>query len=158
MEQVKTADKQIDEFLPEIYKKLEWLSREELIKHFVSVEFNRFLEYYKNAPDLNVSSEKGSDIRKKKQGSKSDYTNIYINIGNKKGMDPARLIALINEAMRKRDIPIGKIDVQRNFSFFEIDQAWDQKLLQAFEGAVYEDQPVVVEIKNQKMRPSSKPN
>ncbi len=72
-------------------------------------------------------------------------------------MDPARLIALINEAMRKRDIPIGKIDVQRNFSFFEIDRAWDQKLLQAFDGAVYEDQPVVVEIKNQKMQPSSRP-
>src|SRR6056297_1098430 len=58
MEQVKTADKQIDEFLPEIYKKLEWLSKEELIKKFVSVEFNRFLEYYKNAPDLNVQADR----------------------------------------------------------------------------------------------------
>lgn len=158
VEKVKVDESKIESFMPDIYKKLEWLDREELIKHFVSVEFNRFLEYYKNAPDLNVSSEKGSDIRKKKQGSKSDYTNIYINIGNKKGMDPARLIALINEAMRKRDIPIGKIDVQRNFSFFEIDSAWDQKLLQAFDGAIYEDQPVIVEIKNQKMKPSSKPN
>ncbi len=158
VEKVQVDESKIESFMPDIYKKLEWLDREELIKHFVSVEFNRFLEYYKNAPDLNVSSEKGSDTRKKKQGLKSDYTNIYINIGNKKGMDPARLIALINEAMRKRDIPIGKIDVQRNFSFFEIDSAWDQKLLQAFDGAVYEDQPLVVEIKNQKMRPSSKPN
>ncbi|MDZ7739317.1 MAG: DEAD/DEAH box helicase [Bacteroidales bacterium] len=158
VEKVQVDESKIESFMPDIYKKLEWLDREELIKHFVSVEFNRFLEYYKNAPDLNVSSERGGDIRQKKQGSKSDYTNIYINIGNKKGMDPARLIALINEAMRKRDIPIGKIDVQRNFSFFEIDRAWDSKLLQAFEGAVYEDQPVVVEIKNQKMKPSSKPN
>ncbi|MFO7755492.1 MAG: DEAD/DEAH box helicase [Bacteroidales bacterium] len=158
VEKVQVDESKIESFMPDIYKKLEWLDREELIKHFVSVEFNRFLEYYKNAPDLNVSSEKGSDIRKKKQGSKSEFTNIYINIGNKKGMDPARLIALINEAMRKRDIPIGKIDVQRNFSFFEIDRAWDQKLLQAFDGAIYEDQPVVVEIKNQKMKPSSKPN
>lgn len=158
VEKVQVDESKIESFMPDIYKKLEWLDREELIKHFVSVEFNRFLEYYKNAPDLNVSSEKGSDTRNKKQGSKSDYTNIYINIGNKKGMDPARLIALINEAMRKRDIPIGKIDVQRNFSFFEIDRAWDRKLLQAFEGAIYEDQPVIVEIKNQKMKPSSKPN
>ncbi len=158
VEKVQVDESKIESFMPDIYKKLEWLDREELIKHFVSVEFNRFLEYYKNAPDLNVSSEKGSDIRKKKQGSKSEFTNIYINIGNKKGMDPARLIALINEAMRKRDIPIGKIDVQRNFSFFEIDRAWDQKLLQAFDGAIYEDQPVVVEIKNQKMKPSSRPN
>ncbi|MCA1746848.1 MAG: ATP-dependent helicase, partial [Bacteroidales bacterium] len=61
MEKVETADKEIDQFLPEIYKKLEWLSKEELIKKFVSVEFNRFLDYYKNAPDLNVEADKRGD-------------------------------------------------------------------------------------------------
>jgi len=156
VEKVEVDESKIESFMPDIYKKLEWLGREELIKHFVSVEFNRFLEYYKNAPDLNVSHEKGG-TEKIKKGSRSSYTNIYINIGSKQGMNPSGLIALINEAMSKRDIPVGKIDVQRNFSFFEIDRDWDRKLLQAFDGAVYEEQPVVVEIKNQKSQ-HSKPS
>ena len=69
VEKVELNDGQIEEFLPEIYKKLEWLSREDLIKHFVSVEFNRFLSYYKNAPDLNV--EVGSTYEKNKSHEKS---------------------------------------------------------------------------------------
>ena len=69
-------------------------------------------------------------------------------------MNPSNLIALLNEAMRKRDIAIGKIDVQRNFSFFEIDRDYDQKLLNAFDRAIYEDQPVVVQIKNGKQKNS----
>ena len=44
----------IKKYLPSIFEKLEWLEREELIKRFISVEFNRFLEYYKDAADLNV--------------------------------------------------------------------------------------------------------
>ncbi|NCB07845.1 MAG: DEAD/DEAH box helicase, partial [Bacteroidia bacterium] len=54
MENTEVNEAQIAEFMPVIYKKLAWLDREELIKHFVSVEFNRFLTYYENAPDINV--------------------------------------------------------------------------------------------------------
>lgn len=54
VEKVEVNETEIDDFMPVIYKKLAWLDREELIKHFVSVEFNRFLEYYENAPDINV--------------------------------------------------------------------------------------------------------
>ncbi|MCY1721223.1 DEAD/DEAH box helicase [Prolixibacteraceae bacterium Z1-6] len=54
VEKIEVNDEQIGEFMPVIYKKLAWLEREELIKHFVSVEFNRFLKYYENAPDINV--------------------------------------------------------------------------------------------------------
>ena len=53
VEKTVVDNENIEKYLPVIYKKLEWLSREELIKHFISVEFNRFLEYYKDAPDLN---------------------------------------------------------------------------------------------------------
>ena len=53
IEKVKVDDKQIEPYLDDIYKKLEWLSREDLIKHFVSAEFNRFLEYYKNSNNIN---------------------------------------------------------------------------------------------------------
>ncbi|MDT8402305.1 MAG: DEAD/DEAH box helicase [Bacteroidales bacterium] len=156
VENVEVDESKIESFMPAIYKKLEWLSREELIKHFVSVEFNRFLDYYKNAPNLNIEPDKTVSEKRKRNGNK-DYANIYINIGSKKGMNPSNLIGLINEAMGKRDIAIGKIDVQRNFSFFEIDRSYDQKLLEVFDRAVYEDQAVVVEIKNGQVKsPSGK--
>ncbi len=61
VEKVEVNNEQIEEYLKVIYKKLEWLDRESLIQRFVSVEFNRFLEAYINAPDLNVDSHKNSD-------------------------------------------------------------------------------------------------
>lgn len=61
VEKIEVNNDQIGEFMPVIYKKLAWLEREELIKHFVSIEFNRFLKYYENAPDINVDESRGSD-------------------------------------------------------------------------------------------------
>ena len=61
VEKIDVNEAQISEFMPVIYKKLAWLDREELIKHFVSVEFNRFLYYYKNAPDINVDESKHNE-------------------------------------------------------------------------------------------------
>jgi len=60
MEEVDIEQTEIDSYLPAIYKKLEWLDKEEIIKRFVALEFNRFLEYYKNAKDINVSDDKVS--------------------------------------------------------------------------------------------------
>ncbi|MDR3227426.1 MAG: DEAD/DEAH box helicase [Prevotellaceae bacterium] len=54
MEQVQVNDEQIDQFLPHVFKKLEYLDKEDIIRRFVSLEFNRFLDYYKNAVDLNI--------------------------------------------------------------------------------------------------------
>jgi ATP-dependent RNA helicase DeaD len=68
MEKVEVRDEQINEFLPELFKKLEWMSKEELIRNFVSVEFNRFLNYYKDAPDLNIAQESG--VREKRSREK----------------------------------------------------------------------------------------
>ncbi len=65
MEKIEVNETQIAEFMPVIYKKLAWLEREELIKHFVSMEFNRFLDYYKDAPDINVYETRESRFRSK---------------------------------------------------------------------------------------------
>ncbi len=59
MENVDIENTEIDNFLPVIYRKLEWMDKEEVIKRFVALEFNRFLEYYRNARDINVNEEKG---------------------------------------------------------------------------------------------------
>jgi ATP-dependent RNA helicase DeaD len=77
MEKVEIDESQITPFLDVIYKKLEWLSREDLIKKFLSLEFNRFLSYYKNAKDLNKSVDSRDDggrqrDRRGRDGSRKD--------------------------------------------------------------------------------------
>ncbi len=60
MEKIEVNETEIGQFMPVIYKKLAWLEREDLIKRFVSLEFNRFLQYYENAPDINVDESRQS--------------------------------------------------------------------------------------------------
>ena len=143
MEKVSIDEAQIQPFMPVIYKKLEWLSREELIKHFVSVEFNRFLDYYKNAPDLNVlQKEKPRDSRRR---GKSTFSRFFINLGSQDGFAPANLLGLVNEQIGKRDIDVGKIDIMKKFSFFEVDSTYADQLLKRFKTAEHDGRRVIVE-------------
>ncbi|MGD1891666.1 MAG: DEAD/DEAH box helicase, partial [Cyclobacteriaceae bacterium] len=93
MVQIEVNEEQIEPYMTVIYKKLDWMSREDLIKRFVSVEFNRFLAYYKNAPDLNVKAESSRSERGSRQTekvrerrSKTNFTKFYLNIGGKHSM------------------------------------------------------------------------
>ena len=154
---VKTeVSSQINKYLPDIYSKLESLSREDLIKHFVSSEFNRFLAFYKNASNLNVSSNSSSrdnsrsssrgdsrdrskpnnrDRKSNNKGGNSSshaeegYTRFFINLGNQKNMQAQNLIGMINEFTKQRNIPVGKIDIFKNFSFFEVDSQFEGSIL-----------------------------
>jgi ATP-dependent RNA helicase DeaD len=147
MENVQVDNQEIDNFLPVIFKKLEWLSREELIKRFVSVEFNRFLEYYRDAPDLN-SGIQSKDKSKREPASRPQasarYARLYINAGLKQGLTAGRLIALINVRARDRRIGIGKIDIQRKFSFFEVEEAHAPELIALLNGELLEGLSLVV--------------
>jgi len=147
VEKVEMDDGQIEEFLPEIYKKLEWLSREELIKHFVSIEFNRFLSYYKNAPDLNVEVDNPREKNKGARSSKKGFTRFYINLGSKNNLTASRLIGMVNEKTQIRNIEVGKIDIMRKFSFFEIEKPHENDILKAFSSHVeFEGEKVTIDI------------
>ncbi len=131
MENVEVDDEQIATFMPVIYKKLEWLSREDLIKHFVSVEFNRFLAYYKNTPDLNIARPE-----KQKLSRQTDkFVSLGITLGRDHGLSPSHLIGMINEHTRKRDIPIGRIKIGRKSSSFEVDKNSVDMILKSFRGS-----------------------
>ncbi|KAF9657958.1 DEAD/DEAH box helicase [Tenacibaculum sp. ZH5_bin.1] len=120
---------QIEGFLPSIYEKLEDLSREELIQKFVSLEFNTFLSYYENAPDLNnLSSRENSRGR----SSSENMTRFFINLGRKDRLNPAKLIGLINDQNIGDKIEIGAIDILDTFSFFEVDKNFEKETLDAF--------------------------
>lgn len=144
VEKVDVNNKSIDQYLPDIYKKLEWLDREELIKHFVSVEFNRFLNYYKNAPDLNVTAServnsRDKDQRRTRRSDSLRFQRFHINVGSKHQVNPTQLISMINQVNPKLKIEIGKIDVLRNFSFFDADINYKNEILKSFNDATYGD-------------------
>ncbi len=123
-------ENEIESFLPSIYEKLDGLSREELIQKFVSLEFNTFLSYYENAPDLNDL--KSRENTRSGKGSSENMTRFFINIGRKDRLNPARLIGLINDQNIGDKIDIGSIDIMDTFSFFELDKNFEEKTLEAF--------------------------
>ena len=116
------------EFLPSIYEKLASLDREELIKKFVSLEFNTMLKYYENSKDLNDLGRETSRSR----ATADNMTRFFINIGRKDSLNPGKLIGLINDQNIGDKIEIGAIDILDTFSFFEIDKDYEQKTLEAF--------------------------
>ena len=128
MENVEVNEEQIEPFLETVYKKLEWLSREELIKRFVSVEFNRFLSYYESAPDLNVERPE----KERKQRRNGSFVSLRVNAGRQNGLSPTRLIGMINEQTRKRNISIGRIEVGAKSSTIEVDGNFQKEILRAF--------------------------
>ncbi len=146
MEKAEVNEEQIAPFMDEVMQKLDGLSKEEIIKQFVSLEFNRFLEYYKNSPDLNDDSGRksrrdGTGRSRSEEGSgrgrsrSSSYTRFFMNVGKKDGIIPTRLIGMINENTNDRDISIGAIDIKDSFSFFEVDSSYSSQVLAAFEGS-----------------------
>jgi len=158
VENVEVDEAQIEQFLPVILKKLDWLSREDLIKHFVSVEFNRILSYYKNTPDLNVAHPE--ENRDRKRTPKGQFMTLQINAGYKDGLNPPRLIGLINEQTRNRNIAVGRIEIEQRSSIFEVDkQSWEE-VMKAFQNAKFDGIKVKVEISGSepKARPKYKSN
>jgi ATP-dependent RNA helicase DeaD len=154
VEKIDVDDSQISQFLPVISKKLDWLSREELIKHFISVEFNRFLSYYKDLPDLDYSPSDERPVRRVNTGS---FSRFHVNLGNKHGLNASRLIGLINEQTRNRNILIGKIEITTKHTYFEVESAYRKEIENNFRNAVFEGIPVIVELAKPVYPPSFSP-
>ncbi|WP_440880924.1 DEAD/DEAH box helicase [Tenacibaculum sp. C7A-26P2] len=130
VENTEVNDSEIKTYLPSIYEKLEGLSREELIQKFVSIEFNSFLSYYENAPDLNNLTTKENS---RGRSTNDNMTRFFINLGRKDRLNPAKLIGLINEQNIGDKVEIGSIDILDTFSFFEIDKNYEGETLASFE-------------------------
>ena len=114
LEKVKVNEDEIRDFMPDIYRKLDWLSKEDLIKRMVSLEFNRFLDYYRDREEIEIatgsersakSGERGSNARKATPG----FKRLFINLGKMDNFFPNELISLLNNNTRGR-IELGRID------------------------------------------------
>ncbi|MBP6429657.1 MAG: DbpA RNA binding domain-containing protein, partial [Bacteroidales bacterium] len=159
---------EIETFLPDIMKKLEGMDKEELIRKFVSLEFNRFLEYYRGAPDLNVDESRGSRDRDDRGGrdergrgrdrgdrdrgdrdggfKDGNFQRLFISIGHKDKVVPQRIIGMINDFTQDRNIEIGKIDILDNFSYIEVGADKADIVIEAFKDQFVQGRPITVEI------------
>lgn len=123
---------QIDPFMGKVFEMLLDLSKEELIKRFVSTEFNRFLDYYKNAPDLNIdvkiSKDDKKEFSKRTRGGRS-MSRVVFNVGIGKGITKKDIIDLMVQSSGRKDLEIGQIDIFKRASSVEVDSQFSKKLI-----------------------------
>ena len=168
VEKVEVDEEEIHDYLTAIYKKLEWLDREELIKRFVSIEFNRFLAYYKDAEDLNAAldrekqsgkrdggrdrgnrndrSDRGDHGERRSRGGNENFVPIKINLGRKDGISPKDVISLFNSNIQGKKIDLGNINVQSFETEVEVDGSKISQILGGLNGASFRKKTVNVEI------------
>lgn len=142
MQNVEVNDEQIEPYMAQVMTQLEYLSKEELLKRFVSLEFNRFIDYYKDAEDLNVvertserrgdkQSEGGERLKRVKKS--GERVRLKMNLGAKEGMNPKRILGIINDVTEDKSISVGDIEVTSKYTFFDVFEDQHEKLLKAFE-------------------------
>jgi len=128
VERIEVDSSQIETFLHSVYKKLSWLSREELIQRFVSVEFNRFLSYYKDVRDLDSIAEP----RKLEDKKNMKFKTFRLAIGSKNELTKRELMRYINHLKVARSIEIGQINIYPEHCLVELDARFEYQLLKAF--------------------------
>jgi ATP-dependent RNA helicase DeaD len=155
MQQVEVNEEQIEPYMNQIMKQLEYLDKTELLKRFVSLEFNRFLDYYKDAEDLNYhekerhsmrgerdssrgerDSSRGErdfgDDRSGSKGRRGEKMRMKVNVGNRDGFNPSRLLGMINDVVGDKTISVGDIEVTSKFTFFDVFMDQTDKIINAF--------------------------
>ena len=134
--------------MPSIFRKLDWLDKEDIIKRVVSLEFNRLIDYYKDADEIQVvdehSEKSGKKKGKKLQESGDGFIRFFINLGRSDNFYPNNLIELVNKNIPGK-IRIGKIDIFDNFSFFEVDANEAEIVLDELNGLKYRGGKISVE-------------
>lgn len=146
LEKVEVNEEEIAEFMPEVYRKLDWLDKEDVIKRMVSLEFNRFLNYYRNRPDIQLDN--GERKSRKERGDhkpEEGYSRLFINLGKADNLKPKDIMGLINHNVHGR-IDIGRIDLKKTFSFFEVPEESTQAVLDGLNGTQFGDRRVSVEV------------
>lgn len=158
LERIEVDDAQIAPFLPEIYRKLDWLTKEDLVKRIVSREFGRFLKYYADAPEIEQPTATRS--RDDKKSARADrprrerasgpheaeagYKRLFINLGKRDNFYAREIINLVNRYVKGK-IDIGRIDLTTNCSFFEVPEAQAPIVMQKMAKAKLGERRIVVD-------------
>ena len=160
LEHTEPDEEQIAPFLPEVMHKLEWLTKEELVKRLVQQEFGRFLTYYADAPEIvqptarEEREEKGNkrDRRDDKRArnakgnpvAEEGYTRLFLNFGKRDNFFAREIINLVNRYVKGK-VEIGRIDLLTNCSFFEVPEDDARFVIQKMAKAKVGERRVVVD-------------
>lgn len=156
IERVKVNEDEISSYLPGISRKLEWLSEQDLLKRVISLEFNRLIEYYKDAPKIDFVETKPTsraerkarkererkDIDRPKNDKEKDrrtaergMERIYINIGKRDGFFAGNLIEMLNKLITGKRVDVGRIDLLPGYSLFDVKKSDARKVVGALTGS-----------------------
>lgn len=148
IEKARVDDTEIDKYMPGISKKLSWLSGEDLLKRVLSLEFQRLLDYYKDAPQIDFIDEKPdrkpgkkdrrgeprSDKDKDRRTAERGMERIYVNAGKNDGFYAGNLIDLLNKTVPGKRVDVGRIDLLPGYSLFDVSKADANRVVAALKG------------------------
>jgi ATP-dependent RNA helicase DeaD len=144
------VDHEIDNYLPAINQVLDGLSKEELIKKMVSVEFNRFIAYYKKNRDItnqsSSSDKRERDDREPRENNNNGATRYFVNIGSRDNFDWMSLKDYLKETLDLGRDDVFKVDVKEGFSFFNTDPEHTDKVMEILNNVQLEGRRINVEI------------
>lgn len=158
LERVEVNDEEIGRFIPGVAKKLGWLSNEDLLKRVLSLEFNRLLEYYKDAPRIDFIDEKPRKERKERAdapATKEDkdrrtaskgMERIYVNAGKRDGFYAGNLIEMLNKVVGGKRVDVGRIDLMPGYSLFDVKKSDARRVVGALKGADFMGKRIYSEI------------
>ncbi len=151
LEKVEVPEEEIDKYFRGVSKKLSWLSTDDLLKRVLSLEFNRLLAYYKDAPKIDfidekpAKGEKGSKKGKRfeNNGNKDRRTaepgmaRIYVNVGKADGFFAGNLIELLNKNVPGKRVDVGRIDLLSDYTLFDIPESDAKRTVAALKGSEF---------------------
>ena len=147
---VEVNEEQIEQYIPRIMDEFKDLDKEQIIKRFASLEFNRFLEYYNNAPNLNApaSEDRAGDRgdRSFKSSTSAGYTRLFMNLGSVDDFTRGDMLGFICNNTKISGKSIGKIDLKGVFTFFEVENAFVEQVQQGFKSVDYQGRSVRIEL------------
>ena len=161
LERVEVNEEEINRYLPGVLKKLSWLSTEDLLKRVLSLEFNRLLDYYKDAPNIDFIDEKPAKEKKGKDRPAKDHPSnrekdrrtaergmarIYVNLGKADGFYAGNVIDMLNKNVEGRRVDVGRIDLLPSYSLFDVKKADAKRVVAALKGLEFFGKRVYSEI------------
>jgi ATP-dependent RNA helicase DeaD len=145
VQNVEVDEEQIASYLPKVYEELGAMNRDELLVRFISIEFNRFLDYYKNARDINASASGSRNANVKR---------MFINIGTYDGFEWNTLKDYLKDKTGLGRDDISKVDVMGKFSFFTVLNENTQQVVDAFQFVEHNGRNISIEISDKPDRSS----
>lgn len=158
IERAQVDETEIGKYLPGVSRKLSWLSGEDLLKRLISLELHRLLQYYKDAPVIDLIDEKKSKKERKEKGRERDprekdrrtaeegMERIYVNLGKADGFYAGNLIDMLNHTVQGKRVDVGRIDLFANYSLFDVEKDAARRVVGSLKGAEFYGKRVYAEI------------